>query len=62
MSELKIDNPAQRLLDILEEGKQYDRTEKCRQARKTILSITNKNEQMPGSYRNSPVTAPIPAS
>jgi len=32
MSELKIDNPAQRLLDILEAGKKLPDTWNCRNA------------------------------
>ncbi len=30
MSELKIDNPAQRLLDLLEQEKNYKREDNCR--------------------------------
>lgn len=39
MDELKIDNPAQRLLDILEEGKQYNTGENCRAVWKKMLHI-----------------------
>lgn len=30
MSELKIDNPAQRLLDLPEQGNEYQGTDNCR--------------------------------
>ncbi|WP_155683842.1 hypothetical protein [Dickeya poaceiphila] len=39
MDELKIDNPAQRLLDILEEGNQYKTNENCRTVWKKMLHI-----------------------
>lgn len=39
MDELKIDNPAQRLLDLLEEGKQYNINENCRAVWKKMLHI-----------------------
>lgn len=39
MDELKIDNPAQRLLDILEEGKRYNAGENCRAVWRTLLHI-----------------------
>jgi hypothetical protein len=39
MDELKIDNPAQRLLDLLEEGKQHNAGSNCRAVWKTLLHI-----------------------
>ncbi|HCR3024261.1 TPA: hypothetical protein ON323_003355 [Serratia marcescens] len=44
MTELKIDNPAQRLLDILEEGKQYNTGENCRAVWKKMLHIQHNAE------------------
>ncbi|EHL5833717.1 hypothetical protein KEB97_004259 [Salmonella enterica] len=37
MSELKIDNPAMRLFDILEKGKSHQATASCREVWKTLL-------------------------
>ncbi len=37
MDELKIDNPAQRLLDLLEQGKGYKKTDNCRKVWQQIL-------------------------
>lgn len=45
MSELKIDNPAQRLLDILEAGKRIPDTQKCRKAWIQLLHAQDNNEQ-----------------
>jgi len=44
MSELKIDNPAQRLLDLLEQGTGYPRHENCRKVWKKILQVEGKEE------------------
>lgn len=41
MSELKIDNPALRLLDILEKGQGYNRTDNCRKVWMEILQAEN---------------------
>ena len=37
MSELKIDNPAQRLLDLLEQGNKYKKAENCREVWRHLL-------------------------
>ncbi|WP_312629548.1 hypothetical protein [Scandinavium sp.] len=44
MSELKIDNPAQRLLDLLEQGNKYQRTENCRKVWQNILQTEGMGE------------------
>lgn len=44
MDGLKIDNPAQRLLDILEKGKQYNTGENCRGVWKKMLHIQHNAE------------------
>ncbi|HIH1547024.1 TPA: hypothetical protein ACYJH5_003925 [Salmonella enterica] len=41
MSELKIDNPVLRLLDILEKGQGYNRTDNCRKVWMEILQAEN---------------------
>lgn len=45
MSELKIDNPAQRLLDLLEQGNKYQRTDNCRNVWQKILQVEGMEEQ-----------------
>lgn len=45
MSELKIDNPAQRLLDLLEQGNKYQRTDNCRAVWQQILQVEGRAEQ-----------------
>lgn len=45
MSELKIDNPAQRLLDLLEQGKNYKREDNCRVVWQQILQVVGMEEQ-----------------
>lgn len=45
MSELKIDNPAQRLLEILESGKRSNNQENCRDVWRRILVVTGSDEQ-----------------
>lgn len=45
MSELKIDNPAQRLLDLLEQGTRYQRTDNCRAVWQQILQVEGRAEQ-----------------
>lgn len=45
MSELKIDNPAQRLLDILEEGKRKSSNLNCRSVWIALLHTQGDNEQ-----------------
>ena len=45
MSELKIDNPAQRLLDILETGKTLPDAWNCRKAWIELLNVEENNEQ-----------------
>lgn len=45
MSELKIDNPAQRLLDILEAGKTYSQGTNCREVWVLLLQAQLNNEQ-----------------
>ncbi|WP_337014344.1 hypothetical protein [Pantoea sp. AS142] len=45
MNELKIDNPAQRLLEILEEGKSYSPNENCRKVWVLLLQAQKNNEQ-----------------
>lgn len=45
MSELKIDNPAQRLLDLLEQGKKYQKTDNCRKVWQQILEVEGLEEQ-----------------
>lgn len=45
MSELKIDNPAQRLLDLLEQGNEYQRTDNCRSVWQQILQVEGMEEQ-----------------
>ncbi|WLI76972.1 hypothetical protein Q5705_20825 [Kosakonia sp. H02] len=45
MSELKIDNPAQRLLDLLEAGKKYSQTQSCRAVWVSLLDAQENNEQ-----------------
>ncbi|ELN2579005.1 hypothetical protein RY966_004815 [Enterobacter kobei] len=45
MTELKIDNPAQRLLDILEAGKSYPKTDGCRAVWQQILLVEGMEEQ-----------------
>ncbi|CDF56868.1 hypothetical protein FZ703_04585 [Salmonella enterica subsp. enterica serovar Bovismorbificans] len=45
MSELKIDNPAQRLLDILEAGKKLPDAWNCRNAWIELLNVEENNEQ-----------------
>lgn len=45
MSELKIDNPAQRLLDLLEQGMRYKRTDNCRKVWQQILKVESMEEQ-----------------
>ncbi|EHW2068277.1 hypothetical protein ACLKUG_004833 [Salmonella enterica subsp. enterica serovar Havana] len=44
MSELKIDNPAQRLLDLLEQGNEYQRTDNCRKVWQKILQVEGMEE------------------
>lgn len=46
MSELKIDNPAQRLLDILESGREHAVHLNCRSVWKKILDVRQDNEQL----------------
>ena len=45
MSELKIDNPAQRLLDILEAGKTHSQAANCRVVWVSLLQAHQNNEQ-----------------
>lgn len=45
MSELKIDNPARRLLDLLEQGKNFERTVSCRAVWQKILHVEGMEEQ-----------------
>ncbi|HFE7524330.1 TPA: hypothetical protein ACGAD2_005016 [Salmonella enterica subsp. enterica serovar Newport] len=45
MSELKIDNPAQRLLDLLEQGNEYQRDDNCRKVWQKILQVEDMEEQ-----------------
>lgn len=45
MSELKIDNPAQRLLDLLEQGNNYKREDNCRAVWQKILQVEEMEEQ-----------------
>lgn len=45
MNELKIDNPAQRLLDILEAGKTQKRDQNCRLVWVFLLQAQKNNEQ-----------------
>jgi hypothetical protein len=45
VSELKIDNPAQRLLDLLEQGKNYKREDNCRVVWQQILQVVGMEEQ-----------------
>lgn len=45
MSELKIDNPAQRLLDILESGRAHSGHLNCREVWKKILDVKQNDEQ-----------------
>lgn len=45
MSELKIDNPAQRLLDLLEQGKKYPTNHNCRTVWQQILQVEGMEEQ-----------------
>lgn len=45
MSELKIDNPAQRLLDILETGKKHPDSQNCRKVWIELLHAEENNEQ-----------------
>lgn len=45
MDELKIDNPAQRLLDLLEQGKGYKKTDNCRKVWQQILQAEGMEEQ-----------------
>ena len=44
MSEMKIDNPAQRLLDLLEQGKQYQKADNCRKVWQQILQVEGMEE------------------
>lgn len=44
MSELKIDNPALRLLDILEQGKSYRASDSCREVWKALLQTQKLSE------------------
>jgi hypothetical protein len=44
MNELKIDNPAQRLLDILSAGQKIATHNSCRKAWQAILKIEDGNE------------------
>jgi len=44
MSELKIDNPALRLLDILEQGKSYQASDSCREVWKALLQTQKLSE------------------
>lgn len=44
MSELKIDNPALRLLDILEQGRRHQATASCREVWKILLQAQNLSE------------------
>ncbi len=44
MSELKIDNPALRLLDILEQGKRHHAAATCREVWKALLQAQNLSE------------------
>jgi len=46
MSELKIDNPAQRLLDILEEGQRRSASANCRVVWTEVLGARGQNEQI----------------
>lgn len=46
MSELKIDNPAQRLLDILEEGQRRSANANCRVVWTEVLEAKGQNEQI----------------
>lgn len=45
MSELKIDNPAQRLPNILESGKRIPDAQNCRKAWVELLQAEENNEQ-----------------
>ncbi|HAG1892263.1 TPA: hypothetical protein G8W59_004337 [Salmonella enterica] len=45
MSEQKIDNPAQRLLDLPEQGNEYQRTDNCRKVWQKILQVEGMEEQ-----------------
>lgn len=45
MSELKIDNPAQRLLDLLEQGKKYQTTDNCPKVWQQILQVEGMEKQ-----------------
>lgn len=45
MDELKIDNPAQRLLDLLEQGKKYKTIDNCRKVWRQILQVEGMEEQ-----------------
>lgn len=44
MSELKIDNPALRLLDILEQGRSYQASDSCREVWKALLQTQKLSE------------------
>ncbi|WP_047626407.1 hypothetical protein [Enterobacter sp. ZOR0014] len=46
MSELKIDNPAQRLLDLISEGKNFNSTDYSREVWKKLLDIPDADEQV----------------
>ncbi|CCG85987.1 hypothetical protein [Erwinia piriflorinigrans] len=46
MTDLKIDNPAQRLLDLLEKGRLYAEHQNCREVWKKILNVESCNEQV----------------
>ena len=46
MSELKIDNPAQRLLEILKAGKSNDSNQLCHDVWKKILEVPESNEHL----------------
>lgn len=45
MSELKIDNPAQRLLDILEHGRAHPAHQNCRDVWCKLLEVRKNDEQ-----------------
>lgn len=44
MSELKIDNPALRLLDVLEQGQRHPASTSCREVWKALLLAQNLSE------------------
>lgn len=56
MSELKIDNPAQRLLDILETGKTLPDAWNCRKAWIELLNVEENNCQR--RMKSDPLISP----